>query len=61
MMFAYLKQSLLVGVRRCLDYLGLSLHPLKNFSEQRDPVKIAQKRGLSWAFVDHISILGSSD
>ena len=31
MMFAYLKQSLLVGVRRCLDYLGLSLHPLKNF------------------------------
>ena len=31
MMFAYLKHSLLVGVRRCLDCLGLSLHPLKNF------------------------------
>ena len=33
LMFAYLKQSLglLVGVRRCLDCLGLSLHPLKNF------------------------------
>ena len=31
MMFAYLKHSLLVGVPRCLDCLGLSLHPLKNF------------------------------
>ena len=31
LMFAYLKHSLLVGVRRCLDCLGLSLHPLKNF------------------------------
>ena len=30
--FAYLKHSLLVGVvRRCLDCLGLSLHPYKNF------------------------------
>ena len=28
--FAYLKHSLLVGVRRCLDCLGLSLHPFKN-------------------------------
>ena len=29
LMFAYLKHSLLVGVRRCLDCLGLSLHPFK--------------------------------
>ena len=41
------QHSFLVGVRRCLDCLGLSLHPLKNFSEQRDPAKIAQKRRLS--------------
>ena len=27
LMFAYLKHSLLVGVRRCLDCLGLGLHP----------------------------------
>ena len=56
--FAYLKHSLLVGVLRCLDCLGLSLHPLKNFelvssvtltrvSEQGDTDKIAQKRRLS--------------
>ena len=31
LMFAYLKHSLLVGVRRCVDCFGLSLHPLKNF------------------------------
>ena len=31
LMFTYLKHSLLVGVRRCLDCLGLSLHPFKNF------------------------------
>ena len=31
LMLAYLKHSLLVGVRRCLDCLSLSLHPLKNF------------------------------
>ena len=31
MMFAYLKHSLLVGVLRCLDCMGLSLHPFKNF------------------------------
>ena len=30
-MFAYLKHSFLVGVRRCLDCLGLSIHPSKNF------------------------------
>ena len=29
--FTYLKHSLLLGVRRCLDCLDLSLHPLKNF------------------------------
>ena len=29
--FAYLKHVLLVGVGRCLDFCGLSLHPLKNF------------------------------
>ena len=28
---AYLKHSLLVGVRRCLDFFCLSLHPLQNF------------------------------
>ena len=71
-MFAYLKHSFLVGLRRCLDFLGLSLHPLKKLlvSEQRDPDKIGQKRRLSWAFADHIFIstspydfimLGSSD
>ena len=27
----YLKHSLLVGVGRCLECFGLSLHPLKNF------------------------------
>ena len=56
LMFAYLKHSLLVGVCRCIDCLGLSLHPLKKLwvSEQRDPDKIAQKRRLSWAFADHI-------
>ena len=54
-MFAYLKHSLLVGVRRCLDCLGLSLHPFKNWvSEHRDPDKIAQKRRLSWAFADYV-------
>ena len=31
LMLAYLKHSLFVGVRRCLDCLGLSLHPFKNF------------------------------
>ena len=31
LIFAYLKHSLLMGVRRCLDCWGLSLHPLKNF------------------------------
>ena len=31
LMFEYLKHSFLVGVRRCLDCLGLSLHPSKNF------------------------------
>ena len=44
LMFAYLKHSLLVGVHRCLDCLGISLKPLKNFSEHHDPDKIAQKR-----------------
>ena len=31
LMLAYLKHSLLVGVRRGLDCLGLRLHPLKNY------------------------------
>ena len=31
LMLSYLKHSLLVGVLRCLDCLGLSLHPFKNF------------------------------
>ena len=55
LMFAYLKHSLLVGVRRCLDCLGLSLHPFKNFELVSNVTlkKIAQRRRLSYIFDKH--------